>query len=302
MVIAATDRLARTRRQEYDWKQEAKGLRTWPTAPVKTLNMWITELWEEAMYGDLQQRLPRPLRSAEEQVIWEEILRSDTRHRPLDIASTAELARTSWKLLCDWRLPLDGPEWNTSEDARAFREWALKFQTRCDRNGYVSVHELFKHVAELIHGGHLTVPDEIELAGFLDMSPSQKLFLETLQEHGTRIREALPPERMKKIVRLQAVDPHMEIRAAAEWARRILENDPASAEPSFRIGIVVPAFGDSEVILSVCFPRYFTPGPGFGQTEIPSDCSTSLWGSPLRSIRSFSRHCKFSHWICTICP
>ena len=259
MVIAATDRLARTRRQEYDWKQEAKGLRTWPTAPVKTLNMWITELWEEAMYGDLQQRLPRPLRSAEEQVIWEEILRSDTRHRPLDIASTAELARTSWKLLCDWRLPLDGPEWNTSEDARAFREWALKFQTRCDRNGYVSVHELFKHVAELIHGGHLTVPDEIELAGFLDMSPSQKLFLETLQEHGTRIREALPPERMKKIVRLQAVDPHMEIRAAAEWARRILENDPASAEPSFRIGIVVPGIRRLRSHFERVFSEVFHP-------------------------------------------
>ena len=259
MVIAATHRLARARRQEYDWQQQERGLHTWPTAPVRTLDAWVSELWEEAMYSESQKRLRRPLRIAEEQVIWEDIIRSDARHRPLDISSTAELARTSWKLLCDWLLPLEGTEWNISEDARAFREWALEFRARCEKNRWISIHELSEHVANLIRKGHLAVPDDLELIGFLEPTPAQKLFFEVLHRHGTQIHEAPLPNRTKKAVRLRATDTHREIRIAAQWACHILQNDPGAADPSFQIGVIVPGIRRLRSHIERIFSEVFHP-------------------------------------------
>ncbi len=240
MVITATERLARARRQEYDWEQQGKGLPTWTSAPVKTLDMWLSELWEQGMFSEKQLNLPRPLRSAEELIIWEEIMRSHSMVRPLDLSATAELVCTSWKLVCDWGLPLTGIEWRSSEDTRAFQEWAQEFRARCDRNGWFSASELSERVVHLIRRGDLTLPDEVLIVGFLERTPTQNRFFESLQEQGTRIHEAPLPNRRGRAIRLKAGDVREEIHMSAEWARSILLRDPNAANPSFQIGIIVP--------------------------------------------------------------
>ena len=259
MIIAATERLARARQQEYDWKQQELGHHTWPTAPVRTLNAWMSELWEEGMYLRSNPPFLRPLRPAEEQIIWEDILHSHARHLPLDVSATAELVRTSWKLLCDWRLPLEGAEWSTSEDARAFQKWALEFRARCDRNGWFSAAELSKHVSHLVNEGQVEIPQELELCGFLEPIPAHEQFFEALRKRGTRIEEAHWPNHAEKSFRLGVSDTSREIRVAAEWARRILQNDPEAARRSFRIGIIVPGIGNLRSHVERVFSEVFHP-------------------------------------------
>lgn len=259
MVIAATERLARARRQEYDWQQQEMDRHTWPSAPVKTLNVWMSELWEEGIYSRPDPPLLRLLRPAEEQIIWEDILRSHARHLPLDISATAELAANSWKLICDWCLPLEGVEWSTSEDSRAFQKWALEFRARCDRGGWFSAAELSQHVVRLVNEGQVEIPQELELCGFLEPTPAQRQFFEALQKRGTRIQETSLPSHAEKSFRLSVSDTSREIRIAAEWARRILQNDPEAAHRSFRIGIIVPDIKNLRSHVERVFSEVFHP-------------------------------------------
>ncbi|MCY4158399.1 MAG: PD-(D/E)XK nuclease family protein [Bacteroidetes bacterium] len=269
MVIAATERLARVRRQEYDWKQQEKGLHTWPSALVMTLDTWLSELWEEGIYSASQEKFLRPLRRAEELIIWEDIMSSHSKYRPLDISATAELASTSWKLLCDWRLPLVGAEWTMSEDSRAFQVWALEFRARCERNRWFSAVELPEQVSNLVYSRYLDVPDEVELIGFLEPTPAQKHFFETLQRHGTRIRETSLPSLKKQIFRLCATDSQREIRIAAEWARAILQSDPEAEDISFEIGVVVPGMRRLRSQIERIFSEVFHPRSGLHPERDP---------------------------------
>lgn len=259
MIIAATERLARARQQEFDWQQQELGRQTWPTAPVRTLNAWMSELWEEGMLLQSNPPFLRPLRPAEEQLIWEDILRSHARHLPLDVPATAELARNSWKLLCDWHLPLAGTEWSTSEDSRAFHNWAMEFRTRCDQNGWFSSAELSKHVASLVNEGQVEIPQELELCGFLEPSPAQEQFFEALRKRGTRIQEMPLPNHTEKRFRLGVTNISREIRVAAEWARRILQSDPEAERRSFRIGVIVPDIGNLRRHVERVFSEVFHP-------------------------------------------
>lgn len=259
MVIAATERLARARRQEYDWQQQEMGCHTWPSAPVKTLRVWMSELWEEGMYSRSDSPLLRPLRPAEAQIIWEDILRSHAKHLPLDIFATAELAGNSWKLICDWCLPLEGAEWSTSEDSRTFQKWALEFRARCDRSGWFSAAELSQHVVRLVNEGQIEIPQELELCGFLEPTPAQRQFFEALEKRGTRIQETPMPNHTEKRFRLGVSDTSREIRIAAEWARRILQSDPEAARRSFRIGIIVPGIRNLRSHVERVFSEVFHP-------------------------------------------
>ena len=259
MIIAATDRLARARRMEYDWQQQENGLRTWATAPVKTLNAWLFDLWEEGIYSSSNQTFLRPLRPAEEQIIWEDILRSYTQDLPLDVSATAELARSSWKLLCDWCLSLEGVEWSISEDARAFQKWGLEFRVRCKKNGWFSAAELFQYVIRLIEDGQVEVPEKVELIGYMEQTPAERKFFDALQVHGVKIHEISLPDLKEKVCRIRVTDPLQEIRIAAEWARRIIQTDPEASHSSFRIGVIVPRMFNLRSQIERVFSEVFHP-------------------------------------------
>jgi len=281
MIIAATERLARACRQEYDWQQQEKGLQTWATAPVKSLNGWLSELWEEGMYTASQEKFSCPLRSTEELIVWEDIMGSQSTYQPLDISATAELASTSWKLLCDWCLPLEGAQWKISEDSRAFQRWALEFRARCKQNGWFSVAEFPMQVADLIRSKHLDVPKEVELIGFLEPTPSQKHFFETLQKHGTQIHITPPLSRRDQVFRMQVTDSYREIRIVAEWARRILESDPEAENSSFQIGIVVPAIRRLRSQIERIFSEVFHPRSGLRPERDPKRLFNISLGLPV---------------------
>ena len=259
-VITATDRLARALHQEHDWQQQEKGHQIWTTAPIRTIDAWLSELWEEGMYSQPGSPSLRPLRPAEEQIVWEDILRSHASNLPLDISATAELARTSWKLFCDWRLSLRGVEWSTSEDASAFQKWALEFRDTCRKNGWFSLSELSQHVAHMAREGYVDIPDQIKIAGFLEPTPAQRHFFEILENQGMQIHEMPISSRTQKICCVRAADTRREIRLAAEWARRILQDAPEAGHPSFRIGVIIPRLGNVRSQAERIFSEVFHSG------------------------------------------
>ena len=260
-VITATTRLYRELLQEYDREQQAAGLTSWPSAEILPISAWLQDLWETWLFSEREEApaADRLLRPSEERVIWEEIIRSKTGNALLDIPATAEAALRSWRLLCDWHLSLDSPEWRDSADSEAFHAWAVDFRGQCREKGWFSNAELPAVVAGLIEGGRVPVPEAIELAGFHERTPAQQRLVDALARQGVAVRERDRPDVPGKAVRVGLADASREIRASAEWARRILENDPDAASPTFRIVVVVPDLEQRRSEIERVFSEVFHP-------------------------------------------
>lgn len=243
IVITANLRLARDIQQEYDREKQAAGLTCWPTPRILPRSAWLSEMWREWLFSGRAEAAPRLLRPAEERAIWEGVIRSRAENQLLEVPGTAASALASWNLLHDWELPLDAQEWRDQEDSEIFRAWAEEFGERCRRNGWLSGAELPAYVADLIQREVLPVPEQVECAGFLEPIPSQQRLFDALVRRGTEVRHREFPAAAGEAVRLGLADADGEIRAAAQWARQILENEPEAAAPNFRIGVVVPDLG-----------------------------------------------------------
>ena len=74
-IITATTRLSRELRQEFDRKQEAAGLSSWPSAEILPFTAWLQDLWEIWLFseGAAAPAADRLLRPAEERVIWKRL-------------------------------------------------------------------------------------------------------------------------------------------------------------------------------------------------------------------------------------
>ena len=243
VLITATTRLSRELRQDYDRKQAAAGLSSWPTAQILPFSAWLSELWTGWEYSRPSRPVPRLLRPAEERVIWEGIVRSGAENLLLEVPATAEAALEAWNLLCAWALPLDAPEWRDSADSETFHMWATVFSRQCHEKGLLSGAELPAFVANLVEEGVIPIPEAVEVAGFLELTPVQQRVFDSLTSRGVKIRERNLPDFTSESVRLGLVDHNREIRAAAEWARHILDSDPDAAASEFQIGVIVPDLG-----------------------------------------------------------
>ena len=238
-LITATTRLSRELQREYAREQVAAGLSTWPTAHILPFQAWLAELWDRSVYSGEVGGTLRLLRPSEERAIWEDIIRADGESPLLEVPATAAAALRAWGLLCEWGLPWDAPEWNDSTDSKVFYRWAREFRRRSRENGWLSNAELPVFIADRIAEGAIPVPEQVEIVGFLELTPVQKRLFDTLTSRRTEIKQRVVSQAPGNAVRIGLVDTDREIRAAAEWSRRILEADTEASSPEFRIGIAV---------------------------------------------------------------
>ncbi len=259
-VITATTRLSRELRQEFDRERQEAGLACWPAARILPLSAWLQDLWKTWLYSDRAVATSaRLLWPSEERVIWEEIIRSQAGNLLLDIPATAEASLRSWELLCSWNLSLDTAEWRDSADTEAFHGWAGDFRGRCREQGWFSNAELPSVVADLIERNEVPVPEEVEFAGFHERTPVQQRLVDALVRRGVEVRDRVHPDTVGDAVRVGLPDTSREIRAAAEWARRVLEDEPEATAPTFQIGIVVPDLEQRRSEIERVFGEEFHP-------------------------------------------
>ncbi len=280
-IITATTRLARELRRDHDRIQEAAGRASWPTAQIIPLSAWLAETWKNGLFSNHFATEDRLLQPAEERLIWEDVIRSMAEDTLLDIPSTAAAATGSWKSLCGWGIPLDAEAWKESVDARTFLGWVRSFQARCRRNGWISSAELPAYVADLIDRGAAPVPDEVEFAGFMELSPVQQSLIDALERRGVKVRQSAHTGEAGDAARVGFADAGREIRAAAEWARRCLESDPDAREPAYRIGIVVPELSLHRDEIERVFGEVLHPRNRLRPDLDPVRCFNISLGRPL---------------------
>ena len=284
LLITANARLARELRHSYDMQQIDSGLVTWIAPDILPFSAWLDRCWREWLYSGKRTKPIQLLRPSQEMAIWEDIVGgSDEGRELLQVAATADAALDAWNLMCDWKPPLDASEWDDSSDTEAFRRWAREFQRQCESRSWLSRALLPDFIAAQLADGGIPAPADIVLAGFNEFTPAQELVLEVLRRKGCRfeVRESAEAGTARSAVRIGLKDTEGEIRAAAQWARRLFENAAKDGEFGRSVGIVVPDLSTYRSRIERIFAGEFHPnGQLFPERDSQRAFNISL-GPPL---------------------
>jgi len=254
-VLTPNRRLAQALSADFDAFQTARGLSVWEAADILPFDAWVQRLWEDALYTELGATLPLLLTPAQEQAIWEEILRDA---QLLSRAQTAAQCRDAWRLMHAWRIaPGRG-----GEDAAAFQQWAQQYEKRTQ--GDIDA-------ARLPDLDFPVKKPNLVVAYAFDIVPPQT------REFFARfaLAECKPQALPGRVVKTAFPSAKGEIEQAAAWARARLE------EGRKRIGVVVPELAQRRKEVLRVFSRVMQPGFNLpGAAPAPQPFNVSL-GVPL---------------------
>ena len=97
------------------------------------LHSWCERTW---LNYTSQQMTPLPLLlpSIIEPLIWENIIASAKEtHQLLQVADTADIARTAWSLLQQWQINIEDPLFRVTDDSLALYHWIQDFLATCQK-------------------------------------------------------------------------------------------------------------------------------------------------------------------------
>jgi ATP-dependent helicase/nuclease subunit B len=253
-VVTPNKRLSQALMAEFDEFQIKKSLAVWEAPDILPLGAFVERLWEDALYGDLGEKLPLLLTPAQEQHLWEQILKDATF---LLKESAARQCREAWRLVHQWRVRIG----TGTEDALAFSRWAAQYEKKTA--GEVDAARLPDLMAA--HLDKLKTPKLLVAYAFDMVPPQTREFFQRFQS------VSCTPERVTgSCARSSFPSASQEIEAAAKWARARLE------EGRKRIGVVVPDLSAQRSGVARTFSRVMQPGynlPAQAGTPFPFNIS-----------------------------
>jgi ATP-dependent helicase/nuclease subunit B len=257
-LITASSHLARVLTREFHGMEKARGRSVWNRPDILPLEAFLDRVWRERLWRD-EGDASVLLNALQEQALWEQIIReSPAGASLLQIPETARQAVRTWQLIAAYRVPVDG-SFEASEDWSAFAAWSREFRRRCLAHGWMERAQLSDVLREKMAGPELPRPSIVYAAGFDDMTAQQTDFLGALGEW----RAVERPNHSPTVERWKLRDSTGEIRAAAAWARRLLEQ-----EPKTQIGmVVVPDLTTIRSKIERIFRATFEPGSDSSERE-----------------------------------
>ncbi|MBA3563452.1 MAG: PD-(D/E)XK nuclease family protein [Gammaproteobacteria bacterium] len=269
-VVVANKRMARRIRESY--AQARVQARAWPTPDVLPWRAWVARLWDAAAWASAEP-LPALLGDALEQQLWQAAIAADSGRELLDIRAAAREAREARLRMSAWRVPAAELQRHGSEESRAFLRWQTRVDARCAREGWIDAARLPDELAGRLATISSALPARVALAGFDEMTPQQRAFLDALEGCGARADTVPFVDRHGPVRRLDLADRHDELETAARWARRLIVEDPRR-----RIGIVVPDLVDSREDVRRIFTAVLAPDAGPAREQsLPFTISAGRW-------------------------
>ena len=232
-LVSGNRRLARSLREAYHAARLREGALAWFAPLIAPWEAWAGELWNQAQSRSNAQPLLR-LGADQELLLWERIVADSAEDSLLSIEATAGAVRDAWALLQQWRLDRAPLRNSPTPDVVQFSQWADAFESACKREGWIDAARAAASLSELLD--LVDAPQDLLLAGFDEFTPVQESLIAALRRRGTTVRSLAPqPDRNRECVRYCLPAPRDEIRAAARWARGLVDGGEAGP-----IGVVVP--------------------------------------------------------------
>ncbi|OHB24586.1 MAG: hypothetical protein A2X84_05870 [Desulfuromonadaceae bacterium GWC2_58_13] len=228
LVLTVNKRLARSLRGRYDiWMAEA-GRTAWRSPELFSLEAWMNRalaaLDEDAGLLQAQGSLR----------LWEKVIEQDVAGSEialLQLPASARKAQEAHQLLVEYGGRLQGLP--LSDDHLAFLRWRKGYLDACRKGGWFDSSEVPARIGEAIGQRRLALPEQVFLAGFDEISPRIRLLRAAMVAAGVRVVELAPEVGASASpLRVACIDSEDEIRCAARWARRLMEDGAG------RIGVV----------------------------------------------------------------
>lgn len=222
ILIASSERAARSIRGTYNRRRQAEGLTAWPTPAIHEYRSFLRQQWDRS-FSD--HRLV--LSALQEEWLFGRIAESGQHaaavlHGPR--LRLAAMAREAHELLCNYApelLPADKREvW--PGDAEVFSQWLEQFDRRCQEEGWLSSSRLPLEMNGKLSGEEQRPP--LLLAGFDRFTPTQAAFFGVWGQH--EILTDAPEVAATHFY--ETPDAASELAACALWCRARLEDDPSS--------------------------------------------------------------------------
>ena len=277
-VVTPNARLAAALKRDHDLRQSGRGLASWETADILPLPALIERLYEDLLYSDRAAALPVLLSGPQEQLVWETVIGDTAAGRSLLAAApAAALAREAWELAHAWRLSHRLREFPGNDDARAFAEWAWRYEGLTARDRLVDRARLPDLVAS-----NLDRQRDVVAYGFDILTPQARDVLAALAAAGARVEISAADARPGTSGRLAFESATDEIAAAARWARQRLESAVRAGAAHVRVGVVVPDLARAREAVRRIFSETLAPGGTIASSdEAPAPPFNISLGEPL---------------------
>jgi ATP-dependent helicase/nuclease subunit B len=225
-VVLTPNALVSAALQRQYAKQQLSARRlTWPQPGIFSVNAWFQQLWRDARLRSSGE-LPLLLTSAQEQMLWERVIRSSG-VQVLGVGATARNAMNAARFTAEWRLPLSHPSWDEEEDTRHFRHWLVEVRELCRNSGWLPGFDLISRVSEPT--SLLRFPSRVIFAGFDEPSRAISSFAEAMQGLGTKVEFVQSWRSPGGLISVACADIEDELELAARWARARLEEEPQAS-------------------------------------------------------------------------
>jgi ATP-dependent helicase/nuclease subunit B len=257
-VVTPNRRLAAGVRRAFDRAQIRAGRALWAAADVLPWSAWLERSWQQWLLRapiEQAQRLPLLLGADQEQALWLRALgESPEADGLLQLESAADTSREAWAIAHGFRLLPALSHGPVNDDCRAFLRWAQAYDRACAEAGWLDPARLPDRLADAFRSGTLPAPPRLILAGFDTLTPQQHDLVSTLGALGTRVEQLAALDRPAHALVRSLPGVRDEIRAAARWARAVLERNPDAS-----IGVVVPGLSRLRADLLRIFEEVLAP-------------------------------------------
>ena len=257
-LLTPNRRLAVYYSKQYHQYQLQQASTIWKTLDILPLNSWLERSWNDYIhdYVDSNALL---LNANQELILWEKIIsKSPESDHLLQVAATAELAKSAWGILKAWCIPLDHASLSMTEDSHAFLKWATEFQNECHEKKWLDTASLASQLIHQIENNKIKTPQKLILIGFTEISPQYQSLLEAYEKTGTEVIQYAQKRQHNKVHKISLTDKETEIKTMALWAKALLEQTEESKKRIGMIGCIVPNLEDHRELVSRIFTEVFT--------------------------------------------
>ena len=232
IVVAASERAARSLASAFHRARRAEGLAAWPTPNIQDWQAFVRTAWDERPnHRVLDSRVV--LNSMQEQSLWVRIV-ADAAPESVKLAGAADrlaaLAMGAHNLLCEYAPALlndkngDEARVGWDRDAEAFSAWLTSFNEICCDSKFISTARLPLELTGALETGAAERPPLL-LVGFDRILPAQQRLFAAWGTAG-RVREASLGTTAAQIEFHATTDPSAELAACALWAKAKLAAHP----------------------------------------------------------------------------
>lgn len=230
-VVTPNQRLAAYLLKKYHIHQHQQGKTCWLSIDLLPLSSWTQRLWDY----DIAAIMDKPLlvlNTNQELILWEEVIgKAPESEHLLKLSELAKQARSAWSTLKKWRTDIHHPMFSLTENCRAFQRWAKQFVRRCQQNNWIDSASLVDLIIDRIQQQHFTLPQQLLLVNFAEITPQQHALLKACEQRGVHIIQhqlSINKNMHSSVRQIICHDDEQEIQTMACWAKNILDQHPTA--------------------------------------------------------------------------